>query len=57
MKVKAALKDSSGATIDTDWTYAVDSSWLDPGESKNFEMMIKDEDGKIKSAVVRVVTD
>lgn len=57
VKVKAALKDSSGSTIDTDWTYAVDSSWLDPGESKSFEMMIKDENGKIKTAVVTVVTD
>ena len=57
VKVKAALKDSSGTTIDTDWTYAVDSTWLDPGESKNFEMMIKDEDGKIKKAVVTVIAD
>ncbi|MBQ6236512.1 MAG: hypothetical protein IJK54_11405 [Clostridia bacterium] len=57
VKVKAALKDSAGNTIDTDWTYAVDSAWLDPGESKNFEMMIKDENGKIKNAVVTVVAD
>lgn len=57
VKVKAALKDASGNTIDTDWTYAVDSTWLDPGESKSFEMMIKDEDGKIKKAVVTVIAD
>lgn len=57
VKVKAALKDASGNTVDTDWTYAVDSTWLDPGESKNFEMMIRDENNKIKKAVVTVVTD
>lgn len=57
VKVRAACKDYSGSTIDTDWTYAVDSSWLNPGESKRFEMMIKDEDYKIKTVSVSVVSD
>ena len=55
VKVKASCKDSSGTVIDTDWTYAVDSSWLDPGESNSFEMMIRDENEKIKTADVSVV--
>ena len=55
VKVKASCKNAKGAVIDTDWTYAVDSTWLSPGESKNFEMMIKDESNKIKTATVSVV--
>ena len=57
VKVKAACKDSKGTVIDTDWTYAVDSSWLEPGESNTFEMMVKDESGKIKSANVTVIAE
>lgn len=57
VKVKAACKDLRGNTIDTDWTYAVDSSWLDPGESKTFEMMVKDIGNDIKTAIVTVVYD
>lgn len=57
VKVKASCKDASGKVVDTDWTYAVDSSWLEPGESNTFEMMIKDEDAKIKKADVSVVLD
>lgn len=57
VKVKAVCKDSLGSVVDTDWTYAVDSSWLDPGESKNFEMMVKDESKKITSAVVTILYD
>ena len=56
VEIKGAFK-GAGKVIDTDWTYAVDSTWLDPGESKSFEMMIKDEDGKIKKAVVTVIAD
>ena len=57
VKVKAVCKDYSGNIIDTDWTYAVDSTWLDPGESKTFEMMVRDPDGKIKKADVTVISD
>ena len=52
VKVKASCKDYSGNVIDTDWTYAVDSAWLEPGESKTFQMMIRDESGSIKTATV-----
>ncbi len=57
VKVKASCKDYLGTVIDTDWTYAVDSTWLAPGESKQFEMMIKDEMNKIKKADVTIIYD
>ena len=57
VKVRAACKNSSGSVIDTDWTYAVDSDWLEPGESKTFEMMIRDPNNSIRSASVTIVTD
>ena len=55
VKVKASCKDLYGNVIDTDWTYAVDTSWLGPGESKSFEMMIKDENYKIQDASVSII--
>lgn len=57
VKVKAVAKDRSGNIVDTDWTYAVDSSWLSPGESKSFEMMIRDESKKITTCDVTILTD
>lgn len=57
VKVKAVCKDSRGNIVDTDWTYAVDSAWLSPGESKTFEMMVKDEANQIKSADVSILYD
>ena len=57
IKVKASCKNSSGKVVDTDWCYAVDSAWLEPGESKNFEMMIKDENNQIRSATVAIMPD
>lgn len=57
VKVKAVCKDAYGNIVDTDWTYAVDSTWLNPGESKNFEMMVKDSNHKISTANVTVVND
>lgn len=57
VKVRAACKNSAGSVIDTDWTYAVDSDWLEPGESKTFEMMIRDPNNNIRSASVTIVTD
>lgn len=32
VEVKAAFKNSSGKVVDTDWTYAVGSEGLSPGE-------------------------
>ncbi len=40
VKVKCAFMDSAGNVIDTDWTYAVGSEGLAPGESKKWEMMV-----------------
>ena len=57
VKVRAACRNASGSVIDTDWTYAVDSDWLEPGESKTFEMMIRDPNNNIRSASVTIVTD
>ncbi len=57
VKVRAQCKDYRGNVIDTDWTYAVDSSWLNPGESKKFEMMVKDTGKDISTATVTVVYD
>ena len=57
VKVKASCKNSSGKVIDTDWCYAIDSAWLEPGESKSFEMMVKDENGQIRSATVTIMSD
>lgn len=41
VKVQAEFLDESGAVIDKDWTYAVSSDQLNPGESKSFNMMQK----------------
>ena len=57
VKVRAACLDYRGNVVDTDWTYAVDSSWLNPGESKKFEMMVKDSGNDIRTANVTVVYD
>ena len=57
VKVKCVFYDYSGKIVDTDWCYAVDSNWLDPGESKTFEMMVRDTYGNISTADVKVVCD
>lgn len=53
VKVKALFKNYSGSIVDTDWTYAVDSTWLEPGESKTFYYMVKNTN--IKSATLSFV--
>ena len=53
VKVKAQFKNYSGSIVDTDWTYAVDSTWLDPGESKTFYYMVQNTN--IKSATLSFV--
>lgn len=55
VKVKGVFKNSSGDIVDTDWTYAIDSVWLEPGESKQFEFMVANS--TVKSAVVTIVTE
>ena len=53
VKVKALFKNYSGSIVDTDWTYAVDSTWLEPGESKTFYYMVQNTN--IKSATLSFV--
>lgn len=53
VEVKGAFKNSSGKTIDTDWTYAVGSEGLASGESSKFEISV-DKDSSIKSCDVTV---
>lgn len=40
VKIKGTFKTSSGTVVDTDWTYAVGSEGLAPGESTTFRMSI-----------------
>ncbi|MBP3401601.1 MAG: zinc-ribbon domain-containing protein [Clostridia bacterium] len=53
VKVKAQFKNYSGSIVDTDWTYAIDSTWLEPGESKTFYYMVRNTN--IKSATLSFV--
>ncbi len=53
VKVKAQFKDYYGSIVDTDWTYAVDSTWLEPGESKTFYYMVKNT--TIESAILSFI--
>lgn len=57
VKVKAVCKNYAGTIVDTDWTYAVDSAWMNPGERKTFEMMISDSGNQIRTANVTVMSD
>lgn len=41
VEIKGAFKDSSGTVLDTDWTYAVVSEGLAPGESCTWRMSVK----------------
>lgn len=56
VKVKGAFKDSDGNVIDTDWTYAIDSTELSPGESKKFDLSVK-YDSKIEKCTVSIISD
>ena len=40
VKIKGAFQNSSGSTVDTDWTYAVDGAGLAPGESCTWKMSV-----------------
>lgn len=40
IEVKGKFKDSTGTTLDTDWTYAVGSEGLEPGESATFRLSV-----------------
>lgn len=53
IKVKAVFKDRSGSILDTDWTYAIDSAWLEPGETKTFYYMVRNT--SVKSATLYIM--
>lgn len=40
IEIKGAFKDKSGNVLDTDWTYAVGSEGLAPGESSEFRLSV-----------------
>lgn len=53
IKLKGSFKDSSGNVVDTDWTYAVGSEGLAPGDTVTFRMSV-DKDYSIKSCSVSI---
>ena len=56
IKVKGSFKNSYGTVIDTDWTYAVGSEGLEPGESKKFSLSVE-KDSSIKDCSVTILED
>lgn len=40
VKVKIKYLDYYGNVVDTGWTYAIDSTYLEPGESKTWDDMV-----------------
>ena len=51
VKVKGKFKDSSGTVLDTDWTYAVGSEGLAPGESTTFRLSVDKNRNITKCAI------
>lgn len=54
VEVKVSFKDASGNVIDTDWTYAVGSEGLAPGESSKWSVSVT-KDSRITDASYRVI--
>lgn len=54
VKIKGSFETSSGTVIDTDWTYAVGSEGLAPGESCKWEMSVS-KDRSIKNCTVTIL--
>ncbi|MCD8192761.1 MAG: FxLYD domain-containing protein [Oscillospiraceae bacterium] len=54
VKIKGAFEDSSGKVLDTDWTYAVGSEGLEPGETCTWRMSVK-KDSSIKDCSVTIL--
>lgn len=51
VEAKGKFKDSSGKTIDTNWTYAVGSEKLAPGESASFKMLVAKNSNIVECAL------
>lgn len=56
IKVKASFLNKNGTVIDTDWTYAIGSEWLEPGESSKFKLSVE-KDYNISKCVVTIMED
>lgn len=54
VEIKGAFKTSSGSVVDTDWTYAVGSEGLAPGESCKWRLSVS-KDWSIKDCTVTVI--
>lgn len=54
IEVKGKFKDSSGKVLDTDWTYAVGSEGLAPGESASFRISV-DKNWDIKKCTMEII--
>lgn len=54
IEVKGKFKDSSGKVLDTDWTYAVGSEGLAPGESTTFRISV-DKNWDIKKCTMEII--
>ena len=54
VKVKGTFESYSGTVYDTDWTYAVGSEGLAPGESVTFRLSV-DKDSRIKECNVTII--
>lgn len=56
VKIKGAFTNSSGKVIDTDWTYAVGSEGLAPGESCKWHLSVS-YDSSITKCRVTIIDD
>lgn len=56
IKAKASFLNSRGTVIDTDWTYAIGSEWLNPGESSKFRLSVE-KDYNISKCVITIMED
>ena len=54
VEVKGKFKNSSGTVLDTDWTYAVGSEGLAPGESTSFRLSV-DKNTNIKNCTMEIL--
>lgn len=54
VEVKGKFKDSSGTVLDTDWTYAVGSEKLAPGESVSIRLSVK-KDSNITQCDLEII--
>lgn len=54
VEVKGSFKDSKGNVVDTDWTYAVGSEGLAPGETTKFSLSVS-KDYSIESCSISII--